>query len=213
MSLFERIRFWLEEHLTWQVAGVLGIIAILVAFWAGGQYDRWQGTSQLVVVDDVEERKEIQTDALPEAPVASEVLLVHVAGAVEKPGVYELSADNRINDALEKAGVKTDADIEQLNLAQRLMDGQKIIVPYIGEDLATAPTAAPATGGGETGRISINQASEAELMTLPAIGEVRAKAIIAYREENGGFKSVDELKNVSGIGDKTFAQLESLVSL
>lgn len=215
MSWFERIRLWLEDHWDWRLAGVLGIAAVVIAFWAGGQYDNWQGqSSYLTVVDDSVERKEIQTDNKPvEATEENDVLLIHVAGAVEKPGVYELSADSRINDALKKAGLAADADVDQLNLAQRLTDGQKIVVPRAGEVVAEPANTVSLSGGSTADKVSLNQASEAELVSLPGIGEVRAKAIIAYREENGGFKNVDELKNVSGIGDKTYAQLEPLVIL
>lgn len=147
--------------------------------------------------------------------IANQTIVVHVAGAVEKPGVYEMQEGERIYQAIEKASPKAEADINLLNLASRLSDGQKIIVPKKGESLPSESLGQGAlpTGEGNTDKISLNQATKEELKQLPSIGDKRADDIIAYRESHGGFKKIEELKEVSGIGEKTYDKLKDKVSL
>lgn len=147
--------------------------------------------------------------------IANQTIVVHVAGAVEKPGVYEMQEGERIYQAIEKATPKAEADINLLNLASRLSDGQKVVVPKKGEGLPSASTSqgvAP-TREGNAEKISLNQATKEELKTLPSIGDKRADDIIAYRESHGGFKKIEDLKEVSGIGEKTYDKLKDKVSL
>lgn len=141
------------------------------------------------------------------------VILVHVAGEVEKPGVYELEASQRIIHAIEKATAKPSADINSLNLASHLTDGQKIVVPKKGEKPIAVATVSSEGGNAGFKSVSINHASKEELKSLPSIGDKRAEDIIAYREAHGGFKTIEELKEVSGIGEKTFEKLKDKISL
>lgn len=144
-------------------------------------------------------------------------ICVHVAGAVKNPGVYELHQGQRIEDAIQKAGLLADADADALNRAAILSDGQKIVVPFISDahtineqdDLDAAAHEHNSQGD----KINLNQATIAELMELPGIGEVKAGAIVQYRQEHDGFQSVDELLLVSGIGTATYARLAELVSV
>lgn len=147
--------------------------------------------------------------------IANQTIVVHVAGAVEKPGVYEMHEGERTYQAVEKAIPKAEADINLLNLASHLSDGQKIIVPKKGESLPSELLGQGAlpTGEGNTDKISLNQATKEELKQLPSIGDKRADDIIAYRESHGGFKKIEELKEVSGIGEKTYDKLKDKVSL
>ena len=153
------------------------------------------------------------------APSASEdapPLIVHVAGWVEKPGVYELPQGSRVIDALEAAGgSKRGAELAALNLAAPLTDGQQVLVPRA-SDAAQAPGTAPAPGAstvGGTTLVNVNTASPEELETLPGIGEVLAATIVQYREEHGPFTSVDQLLDVSGIGEVTLEELRDLVTI
>ncbi len=142
-------------------------------------------------------------------------VVVHVTGAVQSPGVYTLKAGSRIHDAVEKAGPTAAADVNALNLAQKLSDGARIVVPEVGQATTPAPSASTGTAppSSERGKVSINAAGEAELQTVSGIGPAKAQAIIAYRQEHGGFQTLDELKNVSGIGDKTFEKLKEDITL
>ena len=144
---------------------------------------------------------------------------VHVAGAVRRPGVYRLRPGARIDDALRRAGGPTArADLTGVNLAAKAEDGRQILVPERGPPAtAAAPTtpggtAAPA-GGVPAQPINLNTATLEELDTLDGIGPGLAAAILQYREENGGFGSVDELAQVPGIGEKRLASLREQVQV
>ena len=145
---------------------------------------------------------------------ASAMLIVDVAGAVRKPGVFEFSPGDRVIDAVERAGGALEkADLTLLNLAAPLTDGQQILVPKKG---ATPPAGSPVTGGvsgGPTALVNINSADEATLETLNGVGPVLAAAIIQYRTEHGPFASVDQLDEVSGIGPATLEDLRSQVTV
>lgn len=164
----------------------------------------------------------IAPPATSQTPFASEspdiagsaqgVVFVHVAGAVGAPGLYSLPLGMRVADAIEAAGGPgPKADLNLLNLAQLLTDGMKIEVPKRGE---SAPPVSPTSSTpGPGAPISLNSADQTLLETVPGIGEVRAAAIIAYREEHGGFQSVEELLEVPGIGPVILASIQDLVSL
>lgn len=141
------------------------------------------------------------------------VVYVHVAGAVGAPGLYSLPLGLRVADAIEAAGGPSPkADLDLLNLAQVLVDGMKIDVPKRGDTIqAASPEAPGAPGVGAP--VSLNSADLSQLEELPGIGEVRAAAIMAYREEHGGFGSVEELLEVPGVGPAILASLLDLVSL
>jgi competence protein ComEA len=140
--------------------------------------------------------------------------LVHVSGHVQHPGVYRLAADARVGDAVEAAGgAAPDADLSAVNLARRISDGEQIHVPASGETGVAAgegPAGAGAAGGGTaTAKVNLNRASVTELQNLPRIGPATAAKIVADREANGPFRSVDDLSRVSGIGEKTIAGLRA----
>ncbi|MDE3091565.1 MAG: helix-hairpin-helix domain-containing protein [Chloroflexota bacterium] len=154
----------------------------------------------------------------PTATLAS--IIVDVRGAVAKPGVYTLAAGSRVQDALAQAGdVLPNAETRNLNLARRLNDGEQIYIPTIGE----ATTAPPAPTGKSAqlnaptktplGKINVNTATLEELDALPGIGPSIAQRIIDYRNQNGSFKKIDDLKKVRGVGDALFDQIRDLVTL
>lgn len=149
--------------------------------------------------------------SLPAAGATAE-LCVHVDGAVASPGVYRLPAGSRIVDAVEAAGgLAEGARSAGVNLAQALVDGQQVVIPDASDE--ALPASAPAADGGGGGLISINTASAAELTALDGIGEATAEKIVADREANGPFASIDDLKRVSGIGDKKLEALRDDVCL
>ncbi len=148
------------------------------------------------------------TESVPLATEAAEgggstgELYVHVLGAVEHPGLYVLDLDSRLVDAVAAAGGTTDdADLTAVNLARVLSDGEQISVPVVGAAAAEGPGGvAPADD-----LVDLNTADQAALETLPRIGPALAERIIAWREENGRFTSVDDLLSVPGIGEKLLA--------
>ncbi len=140
------------------------------------------------------------------------VIFVQVAGAVCKPGVYELSSGSRVYAAIEAAGGLTEqADDSDINQAAVLEDGQKLYV-YTIEERALEEAKEAATQA-EDGLVNINTATESELTSLPGIGQTKAKQIVEYRQSNGSFSSIEEIKNVSGIGDGIFNQINSLIKI
>lgn len=166
-------------------------------------------------------------------PVAADVV-VHVVGAVARPGVVRLAADARAVDAVEAAGgLLPDADTARVNLAALLVDGQRVVVPAHGEELPEEPAAAgppsgatssgasgtagpgpsPGTASGGSALVDLNSATAEQLDTLPGVGPATASAIVGHRDENGPFGSVDELIDVRGIGEAKLEGLRDLVTV
>ncbi|HEU4526887.1 MAG TPA: ComEA family DNA-binding protein [Actinomycetota bacterium] len=144
------------------------------------------------------------------------VLLVDVAGWVRRPGVYEFREGARIVDAIEAAGgARPGAALEMLNLAAPLADGTQVLVVKAGAAPAPAPgaPAAPGAAGAPGGLVNVNTASATELEALPGIGEVIAQRIIDHRTANGPFASVEELLEVSGIGEAILGSIRELVTV
>ncbi len=135
-----------------------------------------------------------------------EVVCVDVSGAVWRPGVYKLEDGARVGDVLARAVLRPDADVDAINRAASLSDGQKIVVPVKG-------SSPKKRGSALTGKVNINTATEDELCKLPHIGEVRSRDIVDYRNTHGPFAAVEELKKVPGIGNETFRRLRDLVTV
>lgn len=166
--------------------------------------------------------------SLQPAPT-KEPIAVHVIGAVPRPGLYEFAEGARVQDAIDAAGgLLSAANVDSINLAALLEDGQQLNIPYkagqepstqepgSGDDGLNLPggTEEPTdTGGGEDELININTASLEELDSLPGIGPSIAQRIIDYRDENGPFATIDDILNVSGIGPSTFDQIKGLITV
>jgi competence protein ComEA len=148
----------------------------------------------------------------------SRPLVVHITGAVVSPGVYHVPVQSRISDVIEAAGgFSQKADLEGLNLAELVSDGQKLSIPTINADgpskSITQANQNESKGSGLIELVNINTATVAELSTLPGIGPVLAANIIEYRETHGSFYSTEELMNVKGIGASSFDEINNLISL
>ena len=139
---------------------------------------------------------------------------VHVAGRVRRPGLVRLPAGSRVQDAIRAAGGSTaGADLDAVNLARRLTDGEQILVPGPGDPpLPPPPGAAPDPGASPSAPLDLNTATHEQLDTLPGVGEVTAGRIIAYRSAQP-FTAVDQLLEVPGIGQRRFDQLKDLVTV
>ena len=143
-------------------------------------------------------------------------VFVHAAGAVARPGVYRLQPDSRVSDVIDKAGGPApDADLNQLNLAAKVGDGERVYVPRLGEAPPSAPSSpgssASGPGAPAAGPVNLNTATAEQLEELPGVGPATAQAILEYRKEHGRFRTVDELLEVRGIGDAKLAALRSKV--
>ncbi|EOU1755648.1 ComEA family DNA-binding protein [Clostridium perfringens] len=175
--------------------------------------------------------KDSDIESEKETSLGEEKIVVEIKGEVKKPNVYELKNGSRIYELIEEAGGPTDeADLSDINRALYLSDGQCIVIKNINdveseevnlnESLnAEVTNSIPTNSSGDKGEknessvININTASKETLMTLNGIGESKAQAIIDYRDEIGGFKSVDDITNVSGIGEKTLEKIKDKISI
>ena len=145
--------------------------------------------------------------------MATGPVVVHVAGAVASPGLYRLGGDARVADALDAAGgPAADADLDALNLAAKVADGERVYVARRGEVPPAAVAASGASGAGApAGPLDLNSATAEQLEDLPGVGPATAAAIVAYRQEKGRFRSVDELLEVRGIGEAKLAAIRPKV--
>lgn len=178
------------------------IIGLVVVLFLGVGYLFYQKEPEQRIVDEfVMEPEEV------EAPVTAERLeiVVYVTGAVESPDVYTLPEGARVGDVLSLAVLTDEADPEQLNLAQILVDGVKIIVPKKGETPIAQDTTSPEM---ETNGVHVNSATKEELMTVPGIGPAKAEAILNHLKENGPFKTYEALGDVKGFGEKTLESMK-----
>lgn len=186
------------------------IILVAVAFFVFILEDEGESQEQMMI--DTQREAENVIDQENAGP-AQETIIVDVAGAVHSPKVVELPADSRVADAIAAAGGLTeDADTSEVNQAAFLTDGEKIYIPENGE------SGDPGTGfsgnvSKDASKIDINTATSDELQTLKGIGPATAEKILAYRSDVGYFKSIEEIKNVDGIGEKTYENLKNDITV
>ena len=189
----------------------VGIVLLTGSFWAG--YSVLQARSTPV------ERPvpSVPTVVATPTPSPPAMILVHVLGAVNRPGVVELPESSRVRDAIAAAGGLTaDADPGELNLAAVVSDGTQVIIGDSVEPRGELRGEADGRSGGGSGggqKLSLNSATQAEFETLPGVGPVTAARIVAWREQHGRFSRIEELQEIDGIGPKTYAQLAGLVRL
>ncbi|MBA9025504.1 helix-hairpin-helix domain-containing protein [Peribacillus huizhouensis] len=142
------------------------------------------------------------------------IIKVDVKGAVNRPGVYIAEAGDRVIDLIADAGdFAKEADKDQVNLAQVVEDQMVILVPRVGDESVETIGSVSSSGSSSDGKINLNTATQAELETLTGVGPSKALSIIDYREKNGKFHSVEDLKKISGIGDKTFEKLKDSIKV
>ncbi len=182
-------------------------IAILTVFLVF-HFNNQQNSSNFLLSS--KEEQNIEDNSIVEAnseQAENEWIMVDICGEVLNPGVIKLKAGDRVVDAVDLAGgLLETADRKQINLARVLTDGEQIYIPKVGEEVNFAVAT-----GNESGKININTASEEELKSINGIGDALAKRIIEYREEHGPFKDIQEITNVSGIGEKKFDNMKEQI--
>ena len=191
---------------------LVGLVALLAVTLGGAGLWYVRSLPRPIEMAEIPGRDGAPVLAASAGPSPEVVILVDVAGWVRRPGVYEFEEGARVIDAIDAAGgARSGALLESLNLAAPLADGIQVLVPRQGEIVAP-----PESGGavaGVAGLINVNAAMATELEELPGVGEVIAQAIVDYRTENGPFTSVDQLVDVSGIGDATLENIRELVTV
>ena len=186
------------------------VIAAVLFFWLNSGSDEIkidEGNSSAIEEDGVSQQEVNSTQSH---------LYVDIGGEVMKPGVYEVSDGTRLFEVIDKAGGLTeDADIDGINRAETVQDGQKIMIGRHGEnpdENRDSYSANNVTDSGK-GKVNINTADAAALQTIPGIGPSKADRIIEYRESEGKFNEIDDIKNISGIGNKTFESIKEYITV
>ena len=213
----------LEKIKQYKLALVIALIGVVIAGFMMLQREQKQENNIQQLMEQTSYSSSSTTEKSEQRSESDQgdknegMVTVDVKGAVKKPGVYQLKSSSRVHDALLKAGGMTDeADLKSINQAQKLVDEAVVYVAKVGEnvvDVTTNTSASTATSQAKAGLVNINTATEADFQTISGIGQKRAQDIIAYREANGKFKSVDDLKNVTGIGAKTLEKLKEYVTV
>lgn len=142
------------------------------------------------------------------------MITIHISGEVKNPGIVNIESDKRLSDAVDKlGGVTENADLNNINLAMKIEDANHYIIPKIGEEIKNNESINNENNNSDSNKVNINNATIEDLDKLPGIGEATANKIINYRKENGDFKSIEELKNVNGIGSKKYEQIKDEITL
>lgn len=220
--MWQRIKDTVEEHLfmislsSIGISIVLFIVAMTIFFnKESPQEETIIGNEAEMFLSEKSDTSETESAINEEAvDTTTQVVYVDVKGAVQQPGVYQATPGMRLIDAVDLAGgFLISADQSQVNLALKLEDQMVVYIPHTGEEISeiSQGVTTEETTEEETGKININTADTIQLQTLNGIGEKKAELIIQYREENGSFQKIEELKNVSGIGEKTFDALKDFV--
>ncbi|MFD7325680.1 helix-hairpin-helix domain-containing protein [Streptomyces sp. NPDC059875] len=220
LALSDRLPVWVQSRcgLEPRTLAALAVVLVVAAGFAGRYF--WAGRPEAVRAPEIvraaplpESGASSAASAEPTAGSPPPAVVVDVSGKVRRPGVLTLPAGSRVADALRAAGgVRPGTDVTGLNRARVLMDGEQVVV-----GLPPAPngagggTGAGATAGVRAGPLSLNSATVEQLDTLPGVGPVLAQHIVDHRLEHGGFRSVGELREVNGIGERRFAELAPLV--
>jgi competence protein ComEA len=208
------LKDWIIEHKLYII--IAAIIALTAIYYFLEESKSVVSNVENFVPTEVKDENEIQKTQNQTEEIV--IIIVDVKGQVKMPGVYSSKQGERVIDVIQRAGGLTEnADESKVNFAEHVQDAMVIYIPAMGEEgipVAAGTTGTlPHTDGGSTNqaKINLNKADINELQNLPGIGPSKATAIIEYRETNGLFKSVEDLKNISGIGDKTFEKLKDLI--
>lgn len=202
-SFFEQYKFY--------AVGILIGLAIIVYF----AVTSFAAPKETFSFEHSADEEPTAEESKEETAVLSSTLFVEVKGAVKLPGVYELPIDARVKNVLDITGLADNADLATVNQSAKLADEMVIYVPFEGEIEEATADLFTGSGVSDTGTefVNINTAGIAELTTLNGIGEKKAQAIITYREEQGLFSTLEDLKNIPGIGDKTFENLKPYITI
>ncbi|MFD6024769.1 helix-hairpin-helix domain-containing protein [Streptomyces griseoluteus] len=217
LALRDRLPMWVQARCGVERRGVLALGAVLALaavlagqhFWAG----RTESVSAPRMVREAPARVQGAGGASASAPASpGGQIVVDVSGKVRAPGIRRLPSGSRVADALRAAGgVRPGVREEGLNRARFLVDGEQIVVGASGPPPPVGAAAVAPAGGGPSAPVSLGTATVEQLDTLPGVGPVLAQRIVDYRTRHGGFRSVDELRQVDGIGDRRFSDLRARV--
>ena len=186
--------------------GVILIIVVgylLISYINGGSKSLNKNNDESIFVEGEDEET---------IEIKNKEIVVEIKGEIIKPNIYWMKEESIIGDLIKEAGGLTEkADLSGINRAELLKNHQSIVIPSI--EAERGVTSNTKSGVDKDGKININTATEAELDTLPGIGPARAADIKTYREENGGFKSIEDIKNIKGIGEASFEKMKERITI
>lgn len=206
------LSYFKEHRIVFRTAVIITIVIVAALFFSLREKESdfsEQFMSQPLPAGEVQGEGQDESDG---KTVAAQIY-VDIGGQVKNPGVYTVKEGTRLFEVIEKAGGLTeDAFIDQVNRAEVVTDGQKIVIPSAGDVQQSLPQQT-SSGKNVSGLVNINSADSQTLQEIPGVGPATAEKIIAYRTENGRFSSIEDLKNVSGIGDKTFEKMKDKITV
>lgn len=184
------------------------VVVALLFFWAFGGSGDEEIREEDKALQEVTEEETIAAGESSHETTSD--IYVDISGCVKAPGVYKVSEGTRLFELIEKAGGLTEnADIGNVNRAEEVYDGQKVVIYSTEEEKDGYISQSEA----DTGKVNINRADSSALQTIPGVGPATAQKIIEYRESNGRFSSIEEIKNISGIGEKTFENMKEYITV
>ncbi|PTH23777.1 hypothetical protein BU600_07100 [Staphylococcus arlettae] len=207
LKRFEQLKLWIIDRIIYVVGAFL--LCLFIGVLLVKVYSTPSQSKEVVHPSHINDKaKEVKSNSAVSNSKGNEFIYVDIKGSVEKPSVYKMRPSDRVKQLLEKAVPTTDADLNQINLAEKLIDQKLIIIPRKGEITTNIATQFK-TDKSNQQQVNLNTATEEELKNVNGIGPAKAQAIIEYRTNNGPFESVEQLKEIRGIGDKTFERLQS----
>ena len=201
------------------ILAIIIIVVMFVKYSLGGRNDLKSSSEDIFIDDEIKDKSydlpsnvSNDSNSLSQSISNFKEIVVEIKGEVKNPNIYKLNENSIIEDLINKAGGLTEfADISKINRAEKLQDHIAIVIPNKNDpnsqNTISSSVSASSTQGNSL--VNLNTATDIELQSLPGVGPSKAKSIIEYREKNGGFKSIDEIKNIKGIGESSFEFIKS----
>lgn len=223
--IYNKFKNFNEDRISMLILSSFFIAFLLLSGCGSRETVRMRSREEMEQTMSVSEEAEEEKQAEPAVEEADELktaetknVIVHICGAVNYPGVYELTEGDRVIDAVNRAqGLTADACTEAVNLSEKLTDAQRIYIPTKQEVAGMTATGLwqgqDMSDENANRLININTADEKTLMQIKGVGETRAKSIISYREAHGSFEKIEDIKNVSGIGEASFEKMKDMITV
>lgn len=205
------------------IFAIIIIVVMFVKYSLGGRNDLKSSSEDIFIDDEIKDKSydlpsnvSNDSNSLSQSISNFKEIVVEIKGEVKNPNIYKLNENSIIEDLINKAGGLTEfADISKINRAEKLQDHIAIVIPNKNDpnsqNTISSSVSASSTQGNSL--VNLNTATDIELQSLPGVGPSKAKSIIEYREKNGGFKSIDEIKNIKGIGESSFEKLKDKITI
>lgn len=204
---------WIKENKLYAIGGTL-VIAIIAYYYLFASPAVTLPVTEPNMQETESKAKVNEVETKPEEQQSPKIIMIDIKGEVIKPGVYQATEGERVHDLIKRAGGLTEgADDSKINFAMYVKDEMVLYIPAVGEVINEIPNQSVQAGQTGDEKVNINTADAAGLETLPGIGPSKSAAIIEYRETTGPFKTIEDIKSISGIGEKTFEKLKEKITI